>query len=149
MLQTRSTGERVERAFAPHSTHTVTRSSMPHIGDTLEVMSMPRIRIYPNYGGYGGYGMMGGLGGAYGPYAVTTRVAQVKLQNERKTSNLRLAYERALWAEKLKSVQLQTAMQYSGYGVASPYAGLQSAYMGGMGSFNPFGMLGGLGLGMF
>jgi hypothetical protein len=110
---------------------------------------MARIRIYPNYGmgGMGGYGMMGGMG-AYGPYAANSRVAQVKLQNERRTSNLRLAYERALWSEKLKTVQLQTAMQYSGYGVASPYAGLQSAYMGGTGGFNPFGMLGGLGLGL-
>jgi hypothetical protein len=112
-----------------------------------------RIRIYPNYGGVGGYGGMGmGMyGGAYGPYALGTRIANVKLQNERKTNNLRLQYERALWAEKLRTVQLQTAMQYSGYGAASPlaYGGVNAAMMGGMGSFNPFGVLGGLGLGMF
>lgn len=100
-----------------------------------------RIRVYPQggYGGYGGYGAMGGLGG-YGMYG--GRVAQMQLQNERKTGNLRLQYERALWAEKLKTVQLETAMQYGagsygaygGYGrPAMPFGGLGASWMGGMG----------------
>ena len=96
-----------------------------------------RIRVYPQ-NGMGGMGGMG-LGGAYG---INNRLAQVQLQNQRKTSALQLQYERALWQEKIKTVQLQTAMQY---GAASPYGaqavspyGVQGAMFGGLG-------LGGLG----
>lgn len=84
-----------------------------------------RIRVYPQNGMYGG---LGGVGGAYGRYG---GLAHVQLQNEKKTGNLRLQYERALWAERLKTVQLQTAMQYGGaagvggampLAMANPYA---------------------------
>ena len=119
-----------------------------------------RIRVYPNNGmGMGGYG---GLG--MNRYGASTRIAQVQLQNERKTNNLRLQYERALWAERLKGVQLQAQVQYGGYGAAgygaayprvSPYGmnpyGVQSnsAWMGGMGQGMGYntGFFGGLGLG--
>jgi hypothetical protein len=104
-----------------------------------------RVRIYPSYGGYGG---MGAYGGAYSPYATQARVSQVKLQNERTTGNLRLQYERALWAEKIRSTQLQTAMQYANLGTASPYSygygGFGSPLMG-AGLLGGVGGLGGLG----
>lgn len=114
-----------------------------------------RIRVYPQYGA------MGGLGGAYGaPGAYGAQpLAHLQLQNEKKTNNLRLNYERALWSERLKTVQLQTAMQYGGAGgamgaygmprVMMPYGGMNAAWTGGMGlnalGMNPFGM----GIGMF
>jgi hypothetical protein len=101
-----------------------------------------RIRVYPQngmYGGLGGYGMRGMYGG-YG------QLAQVQLRNEKKTSALRLQYERALWQEKLKTVQLQTAMQYGAGGYAvNPWSayGMNSA-LGGFGALG----LGGLGMGL-
>ena len=79
-------------------------------------------------------------------------MVQQQLQNERDTSNLRLQYERALWQEKLKTSQLQSAVQYGGAGAASPYGyspygyaarPIQSMGFGGFGAA----ALGGLGLG--
>ena len=105
-----------------------------------------RIRVYPQnglggYGGYGGYGMnrIGGYG--YG-------LANVRLQNEKRTSALRLNYERALWQERIKTVQLQSALQYGGNGIGAPRivtpfggAMLGAGMLGG-------GLFGGAGLGM-
>jgi hypothetical protein len=111
-----------------------------------------RIRVYPQYGrSLGGYGGLGGYG--YGGYGVQARVTAQKLKNEKQKSNLRLQYERALFAERLKTVQLQTALQYGGgygYGVrpAMPMS-FTNAFMGagGMGFSSGPGFFGGLGLG--
>lgn len=113
-----------------------------------------RIRVYPQYGARGMYGGMGGLYGRNG-YA-GTRLAQQQLTNERRTSSLRLQYERQLWAERLKLAQLQAQVQYGGYGGVQNgmYGGnaFANSYMG-MGAlgFNPMtsgtGFFGGLGLG--
>lgn len=104
-----------------------------------------RIRVYPNGG-------MGGMGGAYGAYG-PVQVARVQLQNEKKTGNLRLQYERALWQEKIKTAQLATAMQYqtAAPAVAGPWGAFGSPLMGaGMAGAIPpgFGMAQGMGLGM-
>jgi hypothetical protein len=108
------------------------------------------------YGGMGGYGMGGMYGGTAAIQAQNqVALAQQQLQNERDTSNLRLQYERALWQEKMKETQLQSAVQYgaAGAGVVSPYAAY-GAYglarpMVGFGGFGGFGgALGGIGLGL-
>lgn len=74
-------------------------------------------------GGYGGYG--NGVG------AVSSQqYFNQALSNQRQVSDLKLDYERQLWAEKLKAAQMQAAIQYGGqqgwggspWGVASPYA---------------------------
>lgn len=89
------------------------------------------IRVRPQYGagamGYGGIGGMGGFG--YGG-----NVFQHQLRNERQKNNLRLQYERALWAQKMQNVQLQTAMQLSSnpYG-ASPYGAYGARPLGAVG----------------
>lgn len=79
-----------------------------------------RIRVYPNNG-------LGGAGG-YGTNALTNRLYSTQLSNERKTSNLRLTYERALWTERLKQAQLQAQVQYGGYGAAGYGAAVASPF---------------------
>ena len=114
-----------------------------------------RIRVYPQNGA----GMLGGAGlyGGAGMYGAAPLMQQ-QLQNEKKTGALRLEYERALWGERMKTVQLQTAMQYAGgagyggypmggampYGVGAPLLGamVPGAIPGG------FGMVPGMGMGM-
>ncbi len=103
-----------------------------------------RIRVYPQ-NGLGGAGMYGGVGGV-GAYGAAP-LAQQQLQNERKTNNMRLEYERALWQERMKTVQLQTAMQYGAGSYAqpvnpiSPY-GSFGGMMGGMGGYGGVGAAG-------
>lgn len=58
------------------------------------------IRVHPNNGLGGGYG--------YGGYAP---LAQVQLKNQKDKDAMQLKYERALFNERLKTVQLQTAIQ--------------------------------------
>lgn len=95
-----------------------------------------RIRVYPQNGAYGG---LGGLGG-YGVANTRVRLTQQQLQNERKTANMQLQYERALWAEKLKFVQLQAQMQ-------NPYAALSMGGLGGFGALGgAFGLMSPLGV---
>ncbi len=113
----------------------------------MEVKSMAiRIRVYPNYGGYGGYGGFNRYGG-YGNGILRTkltannRISNLRLQSERQQNALRLNYERALWSEKLKLVQLQTQLQYSNGGTVFPRFGgygLGNAFLGS--SMMPFGM---------
>ena len=123
-----------------------------------------RIRVYPQYGrsgygGYGGYGRSFGYGG-YGGYGMNRfggygALANVRLQNEKRTSSLRLNYERALWQERIKTVQLQSQLQYGGaayYPQISPFGGAYgNAMLGGLGlgatGFGGAGFFGSLGLG--
>ena len=116
-----------------------------------------RIRVYPTNGGYGGLGGYGGVN--------SQQYFQQQLDNERKTSSLKLAYERQLMNQQLEMVKLQAQVQYGGYGggygspgvIGAPVGGVTNAWMGNgaMGynsaSFNPFtsgaGFFGGLGLG--
>jgi hypothetical protein len=81
-----------------------------------EVNTMPVvIRVHPQYGA-GRYGMGLGLNGlGYGGYGVGG-YAGIALRNERQKHNLQLKYERALFNERLKTVQLQTAVQSGGLG---------------------------------
>ena len=110
-----------------------------------------RIRVYPQNGGIGGYGALGAAGVGVGAYGAVP-LLQNQLTNEKKTNALRLEYERALWGERMKTVQLQTAMQYAGqagYGAApAAYGGAYGGYpqMAPMAALN--GAWGGAGLGM-
>ena len=101
-----------------------------------------RIRVYPQYGGYGGLGGYGGFGG----FGVNNRLSQVQLQNQRRISSMQLQYERALWAERLKLVQLQSQLQNPYLGALGVGGlGMNTAMLGTMNTgFNPFGFLGGL-----
>lgn len=98
------------------------------------------IRVHPQYGYRSGLGL-NGLG--YGGYGVGG-YAGIQLRNEKQKHALQLKYERALFNERLKTVQLQTAVQsggtfgavggvgalgavggmYSPYGVVNPYQNL-------------------------
>lgn len=92
---------------------------------------MIRIRVRPQYGAMG-YGGLGGYGvGGYGALALS------KLEEQKKLSALQLAYERALFQEKLKTVQMQSALKYGAVG--SMYSPM--AY--GAQSYNPYGGYGG------
>lgn len=112
-----------------------------------------RIRVYPNYG-MGAYGGVGGYGG-YGVTPYASQLYNTKIANVKQTSALRLAYERALFAERLKLAQLQAQLQYGGYAggftpLASPYmlnGGMLGAGMLGAGAVpSMLGGFGGLGL---
>lgn len=104
-----------------------------------------RIRVYPNGGG--AYGGMNGFGGMYG--VNQTQMYQQQLDNERRTSDMRLDYEKRLYQEKLRAVELQSALQYGGayrpmpvpFGI--PFGGFNPAFGAGMGMFGSLG-LGGL-----
>ncbi|HXI16416.1 MAG TPA: hypothetical protein VNM48_08595 [Chloroflexota bacterium] len=107
-------------------------------------------------GGFGGRGGFGGVGG-YGRNNMFG--ANLRLQNEKQTGNLKLNYERALWQERLQRAQLEAQLQY-GTGVQPLGAygmnglGAQQGLPGGFGvvpgaGFGGFGQgLGGFGAGM-
>jgi len=88
-----------------------------------------RIRVYPQGG------VAGGVGG-YGYNAL----AQTQLRNQRQTSALQLQYERALWQEKIKTVQLQTAMQYGSQGLGAVPVGGYGARAYGLGGLGALGL---------
>ena len=103
------------------------------------------IRVHPNYGAAGGYG-------AAGPYAA---IARMQLDNERETAETRLEMERALWQERMKTVQLQSALKYGsrvGAVGMSPYGalGVNPALLGaaGLGAVPGFPVVGGYGAGV-
>lgn len=102
-----------------------------------------RIRVHPQgAGAYGAYG----AAGAYGPGNM--QYFQEKLDNEKRTSNLRLSYERALWQERLKLTQLQGQLSAGVVGAGYP-AALGGAYgmAGGMiPGMLPGGLPGGFGM---
>jgi hypothetical protein len=107
------------------------------------------IRVHPQVGGAYGYGGDAAALQAQNQVALT----QQQLQNERDTSNLRLQYERALWQEKMKETQLQSAVQYGAAGtpaVASPYAalGVPGLLGAGMGALGLGGLAGLTGMGV-
>lgn len=103
-----------------------------------------RIRVYPRYGA------LGGLGGAYGgygvgAYGVENQLTQQQLRNERQVSSLRLQYERALWAEKLKQTELTAAIKYGAAAnpyMANPYMARPFGYPGFANAFVGAGALG-------
>ncbi len=116
-----------------------------------------RIRVFPQNGGFGGYGGMYGMNSPYAQLMTQNKLNQQKLSNEKRTSALRLNYERALFNERLKLTELQAQVRYGGLGginYGSPLAlgGLTNSWMGlGALGMNPLSsgsnFFGGLGLG--
>ncbi len=84
---------------------------------------MVRIRVYPQGYFANGYGNSYGFG--YGTRRRSAAMYRMQLQAERQRANMRLQYERALWSQQMKMVQLQGR-----YGMSSAYNGAYNTAVG-------------------
>lgn len=105
-----------------------------------------RIRVYP-----GGTAGSAGYGGAYGVGGVSaSQYYSQQLANERQTSDMKLSYEKQLYQQKLKAVELEAALKYganTNYGYGGMPFGLGG--LGGLGALGSLGAMSGmLGAGM-